>query len=171
MGDIAYPLINGTRHDFTSIELKVAGQIFVGFKSINYKRTRTRTMVMGNSPDPIAKTEGTNAYSCDFEMYLAEWKLLKSILKKLAASQSGVVSGVSPGSGYGDVLFQIVVTYGSSAFDTTTDVINGCSADEVEASQAQGPDPLSRKVTVNPLKVIEDGDDDLGTVLQAPPTT
>lgn len=171
MTEIAYPLINGERHDFTSIELKIAGQIFVGFKSINYKRTRTRTTLYGNAKDPIGKTGGTNAYTCDFELYLAEWKLLKAILKKAAAAQPGIVSGVAPGSGYGDVFFQIIVTYGSSQFDTYTDTINGNSADEIEGSQAQGPDGLFRKIGTNPLKIIEDGDDDVGTVLQAPPTT
>lgn len=171
MTDIGYPLINGERHDFTSIELKIAGQIFVGFKSINYKRTRTRTKLWGNSPDPIGKTRGTNDYTCDFELYFAEWKLLKEILKKAAKAKPGIISGTSPGSGYGDVFFQIIVTYGSSQFDTQTDTINGNTADEVEGSQSQGADPLFRKVGTNPLKIIEDGDDDLGTALQAPPTT
>ncbi len=35
-----YPLVNGVRHSFTSIELKLAGQIFVGFSSIKYSRKR-----------------------------------------------------------------------------------------------------------------------------------
>ena len=49
---ISYPLVNGARHSFVSIELKLMGVIFQGFTSINYTRTRSRTMVYGNSPDP-----------------------------------------------------------------------------------------------------------------------
>ena len=163
-----YPLINGVKHDFSSVELKLAGQIFVGFKSINYNRTRTRVMVMGNSPDPIAKTEGTNAYTGDCEIYLAEWNYLQGIL--IAAAQAaGIPQGSTPGSGYGDVLFQVVVTYSSLGFDTITDVLNGCSLDAIEAGNAQGPDPLVRKVTLNPLKIYFGGQDDLGVPLQAPP--
>ena len=164
---LQYPLINGVKHDFSSIELKLAGQIFVGFRAINYNRTRTRTMVMGNSPDPLAKTEGVNAYTADCEIYLAEWNLLQGILVQAAAA-AGIPSGTSPGSGYGDVLFQIVVTYSSLGFDTITDILNGCSLDTLEASQAQGPDALVRKITLNPLKIYFGGQDDLGTALQAP---
>ena len=165
---LQYPLINGVKHDFSSIELQLAGQIFVGFRSINYNRTRTRTMVYGNSPDPIAKTEGVNAYTADCEVYLAEWNYLQGLLIN-AASQAGIPNGASPGSGYGDVLFQIVVTYSSLGFDTITDVLNACSLDSMEVSQAQGPDALVRKFTLNPLKILFGNEDDLGTALQSPP--
>ena len=165
---LQYPLINGVKHDFSSIELQLVGQIFVGFRSINYNRTRTRTMVYGNSPDPLAKTEGVNAYTCDCEIYLAEWNYLQGLLIN-AASQAGIPNGASPGSGYGDVLFQVVVTYSSLGFDTITDVLNGCSLDSMEVSQSQGPDPLVRKFNLNPLKILYGNEDDLGTALQSPP--
>lgn len=164
---LSYPLINGVRHDFSSIELKLSGQIFIGFKSINYNRTRTRVMVRGNSPDPIAKTEGTNEYTADCEIYLAEWNQLQSILVQ-AANAAGIPNG---GTGYGDVLFQIVVTYSSLGFDTITDTLNGCSLDSLEASQSQSADPLVRKFNLAPLKILFGNEDDLGTPLQAPPTT
>jgi hypothetical protein len=167
---IPYPLINGTRHDFSSIELKLGRAIFVGFRSINYKRTRSRTKVRGNHPDPIAKTQGSNEYTCDFEVYLAEWKALKDEIKTLAAQQ-GIPSGSIPGSGYGDALFQIVVTYGSPLFDVQTDTIYGATLDEVDASQSRSDDPLIRKVNCDPLKIIYDDDDDVGSTLTAPPTT
>lgn len=164
---LAYPLINGVRHDWTNIEPKIAGQIFVGFKSLNYKRTRTRTKLWGNSSDPIAKTQGVNDYTADMEVYLAEWNLFQALLKAGAAAKS-LPSGISPGSGYGDLLFPVVITYLNLGFDTITDTILGCSVDELDASQSQSPDPLVRKVTFNPLKVLFNGDDDLATALQAP---
>lgn len=146
---IAYPLINGVRHSFASIELKLNNQIFIGFKSINYTRTRSRTKVRGNSPDPLGKTIGENDYSTDAEMYLAEWNLFQSQL----------------GAGYGDVFFQILVTYSANGFDTIQDVINGCTVDSTEASQSQGPDPLVRKFDFSPLKILFNGIDDLATPL------
>lgn len=146
---ISYPLVNGVRHDFSSIELKLNGQIFVGFKSINYSRTRSRTMVYGNSPDPIGKTKGTNEYAADVEIYLAEWNAFQDSL----------------GEGYGDTLFQVLVTYSNDGFDTIQDVIRGCTIDGLEVSQSQGADPLSRKFEMSPLKILFNGLDDLAIPL------
>lgn len=156
---IAYPLVNGCRHDFTSIELKLAGQIFTGFKSINYSRKRSRSMVMGNHPDPIAKTRGTNEYSADCELYLAEWLLFKRSLLGLGQG------------GYGDVLFAISVTYAipNTNFETITDELLGCSMDTTDASNGQSSDALVRKVELSPIKIIFAGDDDVTIPLAPPP--
>jgi len=154
---IQYPLINGVRHGFSSIEAKIAGQIFVGFTAINYSRTRTRSLVRGNHPDPLGKTRGTNEYKAEVELYLAEWNLLQAIL-------------LSQGAGYGDVFFQVIVTYGENAFDTVTDVLLGCTVDVVDVSQSEGPDPLKRKLDLSPLKILFGGKDDLAVPLIAPPT-
>lgn len=154
MGEpIAYPLINGVRHGFSSIELKIANQLFIGFKSINYTRTRSRTMVYGSSPDPIGKTRGTNEYKADCELYLAEWNLLQSIL----------------GDGYGDVLFDVLVTYGENGFDTIADEIIGCTMDTDDAQNGQGTDPLVRKIDLNPVKCKYNGKDNLQFPLVPPP--
>lgn len=157
---IPFPLINGVRHGFSSIELKLNTQIFVGFKSINYSRTRTRTMVRGNHPDPIGKTRGENEYSADCELYFAEWVLFQSQLKAPEAVGDG---------GYGDAFFPIYVTYGENGFDTVTDEILGCTMDTTEASNGQGADPLVRKIELNPLKVKFGGLDDLAFPLAPPP--
>ena len=159
---LQYPLINGVKHDFSSIELSIAGQIFLGFKSINYSRTRTRTMVRGNSPDPIAKTRGTNEYTGECEIYLAEWNYLESLLIG-QASQQGL------NSGYGDVMFTVKVTYNDPGFDTIIDILQTCSIDATDASQSQGTDPLVRKVTLNPLKILFNNTDDLASPLVSPP--
>ncbi len=151
---ISYPLINGVRHSFASIELKLKEQIFIGFKSVNYSRTRSRTKVRGNHPDPLGKTQGENDYSADIELYLAEWNLFQEQL----------------GAGYGDVFFQVLVTYSANGFDTIQDVINGCTLDSTEASQQQGPDPLVRKFDLSPLKILFNGKDDVETPLVGVPT-
>lgn len=162
---IAYPLVNGVRHGFSSIEFKLAGQIFVGFKSIKYGRKRTRVEVRGNSPDPIAKTRGDNAYTGSCEMYLAEWNLFQSAL--IAAAK--VAFGNTDGKGWGDVAFQTLVTYNENGFDTIIDTLNGCTADEISADQQQNPDPLVRMIDLAPLKILFNGVDDLAQPLTAPP--
>jgi len=158
MSTIAYPLINGVRHSFSSIELKIAGQIYVGFKSINYSRKRSRTMVRGNSPDPLGKTRGTNEYTADCEIFLAEWNLLQSQLQNL-------------GAGYGDQFFNIVVTYTENGFDTVSDTIVACTLDTTDVSQSEGADPLVRKFELNPLKILFNGLDDLANPLTGAQTS
>ena len=162
---LQYPLINGTKHDFSSIELKIAGQIFIGFKSINYSRTRTRVMVRGNSPDPIAKTLGTNEYTGECEVYLAEYDYLQSLLVQ-AAQQSPNLTG--PGAGYGDVFFQVIVTYTDAGFNPVVDTLNGCTLDSLDSSNSQSADPLVRKFNLAPMKILFNGVDDLNNPLQAP---
>lgn len=155
---LAYPLINGVRHGYSSIEFKLAGQIFVGFKSINYGRKRSRSFARGNHPDPLGKTRGTNEYNADCELFLAEWNLFQAQLVAVASTQG-------LGTGYGDVLFQTLVTYGENQFDTVQDIINGCTVDETTAGQSEGPDPLIRKLDLSPLKILFNGIDDLAVPL------
>lgn len=150
---LTIPLINGVRHSFTSIELKIKDQIFIGVTSINYSRTRSRELVRGTSADPLGKTRGDNEYSATIELYLAEFHLLMQQL----------------GAGYGDVSFNVYVTYGENGFDTITDEIIGCTLDTTEADASQGPDPLTRSFDLNPIKIKFGGLDDLENPLQPPP--
>lgn len=150
---IPFPLINGVRHDFTSIELKLDDQLYIGFKSVNFSATRSRSMVMGNHPDPIGKTKGTNEYKADCELYLAEWNLLQQKL----------------GKGWQDKAFTMLVTYGANGFDTVVVEITGCTLDGTDFSHSQGTDALSVKVDLNPMKILINGIDGCDVVLGPPP--
>ncbi len=163
---LLYPLINGVRHDWASIELHVAGQIVIARKSINYSRIRTRAMAEGASPDPLGKTLGRNAYKADIEMLLAEFYQLQSILSQQAAALGG-----ANGAGYGDVPFLVQVMYASRGFDQVTDTIIGCTMDSTEVAHGVSPDALSRKFELNPLKILFNGLDDLLDPLGPPPGT
>jgi hypothetical protein len=156
---LSYPQINGVYYDFSSIELRIDGQIFIGFKSITYTRTRSRVMVRGNSPDPLGKTRGINEYSAECEMYLPEFNELENL-----------ILGAGNTDGYGEVFFDIFVTYTENGFDTIQDQLIACTFDSTDASHAQSADPLLRKFALNPLKIIFNGSDDLAVPLQAPPT-
>lgn len=158
---IQYPLTNGFRHSWASIEVKAAGQIFY-VTAVNYSRKRNRTMVRENHPDPTGKTVGSNDYSADIEMLLSEFNALQAALI-LLANQAGL------NGGYGNVMFSVVVQYSENGLDTVTDTILGCTLDSTEASNSEGTDPSKRKIELNPLKILYGGQDDLATPLQAPP--
>ena len=153
---LVYPLINGSLFSWSSVEFKPNGIPFRGFKSINYKRTRDRPKVWGNHPDPLGKVVGKNDYTCDAEIYLAEWLVLLTSLSL-------------QGPGWGDQFFPIFVSYKQNAFTTIQDVILGATVDEVDASQQEGTDPLVRKVTFNPVKILFNGIDDVQVPLVVPP--
>lgn len=152
---IPYALTNGVRHDCSSIELKIFGVVYIGFKSIKYSRKRNRTMVRGNHPDPLGKTRGTNDYDATCELYLAEFNRLQADL----------------GPGYGDVPVPITVTYTENGFDTIQDVLQGCTLDSTEDAGGEGgADPLTRKFSLSPTKILFNGIDDLATPLVGVPT-
>lgn len=154
---IQVPLVNGVRHSFASIQAKFKGQIFLGIKSINYNRTRSRGEVRGTHPDPLAKTQGENAYTGDCEMYLAEFM---AFLK--------LVTGSDDLTGYGDIPLDVTVTYGEDGFEPIVDELIGCHIDSTDASNSQGTDATLRKIDLGPLKVRYGGFDDLKKPL-APP--
>ena len=155
---IALPTLNGNRHSYASVEIKVANLIFVGVKSVNYARKRTRQQVRGNHPDPIGQTRGENEYTADIEMYLAEFNQLQAALQALGG-----------GKGYGDVFFDVICTFGENGFDTITDTIRGCNMDSTDAGLSQGPDALVRKFELQPLKIYFNQLDDLAAPLVGVP--
>ena len=158
---IAYPQVNSVRHSWASVEVKVAGLIFYA-TGVNYSRKRNRTLVRVNHPDPVGKTRGSNEYTGDLEMLLAEFNALQAALIAQATQQG--LNG-----GYGDVSFDVVVQYTENGLDTVTDTLKGCTMDSTEASNAEGSEPSKRKFELAPLKILFQGQDDLATPLQAPP--
>src|SRR5271154_6739125 len=121
MAAIPYPFVNGDRHSFASIEMKLNGQIFLGIKSIDYSRTRNRELVRGTHPDPLGKTVGENDYKASVEVYLAEWNQFQNSLSlggtvgsavggAIGGLVGGLVAGVL-GGGYGSTYFTVTVTY------------------------------------------------------------
>ena len=150
---VGFPLTDAARQSFPSIEAKFGTQVFL-IHAINYSRTRSRTLVRLNHPDPVGKTRGSNEYKADCEMLLSEFEQLRKAMG---------------GAGYGDKFFDVIVTYSENGLDTVTDVLKGCTIDSTDASNAQGDDATMRKFELNPVKVLFGGDDDVSNPLQAPP--
>jgi hypothetical protein len=149
MAGIAYPMINGADYSYASIELNMTGQLFTAFESIDYDRKRTREEIRGNHPDPLSKTTGENKYTCTASMSVAEWYLFLNQL----------------GPGYGDLFFLTTVTYNSPILGVVADVIKGCTLDEVTTQLKRGPAGLYKKVSLSPLKILENGFDDCAVPL------
>lgn len=157
---LEFPLINGVRHAFSSISLRLQPsgedvslpEVRMWCKSIDYDRKRERGEVRANHPDPIAHTLGENSYEASIEIYRAEFQLILSTL----------------GAGYGDVPFTLFVTWGCNGFETVTDELRGCHIDSSGSGGSQGTDPSAVTIDLKPLKILFGGVDDLAVPLAAP---
>lgn len=146
---VLYPLVNGVRHSFASIEAKINGVPFLGIQSVDYDRVRSRAEVYGTHPDPIGKTRGQNKYTAEMEMLLAEFNNFQA--------QTGIL-----GQGWGDFPFIVTVSYSelASGLVTVTDVLIGCTMDSATAKNKVGTEATTRKINLNPVKIIFGGVDD-----------
>jgi hypothetical protein len=162
---LSYPLVDGYRKSFVSIEarfstpvasLSVAGLnvgaslslSLLGFKDITMKRTRKRGLARGFHPNPLGKTRGSNEFEATLEMYVDEFNALVAQL-----------SAVNPVA-YGDVFFNFSRTYTENGTDTITDTAYGCTLDETDGNDTQSDDPTTRKVSLNPLNILFNGQPD-----------
>lgn len=157
---VPFPLVNGERHSWASVEVNAAGTLFY-CTGVNWSRKRTRTMVRVNHPDPIAKTRGNNEYSGDIEMLVAEANLFQATLINLA-NQQGL------NGGYGDVFFTVLVNYTEVSLDTVTVQLLGCTMDSWEQSNSESTEGSKVKMELAPLKILVNGQDDLPNPLTAP---
>jgi hypothetical protein len=156
---LSYPLIDGYRKSFVSIEAvfstkqtALSGAPSVGtalslnvrgFKNITMKRKRTRGIPRGNHPNPLGKTRGSNAFECAIEMYIEEFNLLQAQLVQAAL-----------GGFYGDVFFNFSRTYTENGTDTIVDTAIGCTLDETDGDDTQSDDPTVRKIDLAPLNIL-----------------
>lgn len=153
---LQYPSTTGARPSFGHIELRIAGFPFVGFKKIDYSRTRSREMVYGAHPDPLGKSLGQNEYKASCELYLPEFQLFLATL-----DAAGITFA------YGDTFFDVTVTYNAPGFSVVTDTLKGCTLDSSDAPNGQGTAALTRTFELNPLKILFAGKDDVTAPLGA----
>ena len=72
---ISYPLINGVRYDFSSVELNFNGLIQrAGIKALSYKHSLTPGELRGNRPQLVGRTRGKYEASASFEMFKLEYQ-------------------------------------------------------------------------------------------------
>ena len=148
---IAIPVTNGSVRSFANMRIEFAGlSIPGGLGEVMRKRTTTREMVRSNNRDPVGKTTGESSYEATIQFYF-DW---------YANAIATVRNNFGPG--YGDVQFQIFLTYVGANLPVYFDVIDGCTWDTDEINAQKGTSALVVPVQLNPLKIyfaIPDGAD------------
>lgn len=139
MPGVIYPLINGHRYSFASIEAVFNGIPLLGFKSINYEAGLEPGELYGTDPNMIGRTRGKKSTSCDFEMYRIEAQLFMGTLG-------------AGGIGFGETAFNIIVVWaepvaavGLIPAPVITDTIIGCRVKKVSSGNAEGTDGSTLK--------------------------
>ena len=144
---IPYPLINGVRHSWSSVEIKVAGQTFGGVQEVNYGFKLDAATVYGQGSQPIGTTTGKGSFTADMTMLLEEYDAMVSAL----------------GPAYATAFFDLQTSYSDEGFvesglSTVVDTVKSCRITEVAASASNGStDALTRKITLLPMQMFLNG--------------
>lgn len=137
-----YPLINGNRFDFSSVEFNLQNVLFAGgVKEMNYKHKLEPGKVYSNHAQPIGRTRGQYTPEAGFTMYKSEYQQLVALL----------------GPGYMEVSFPITVMYAEPGSDVVSDVLMGCRIMSDEDTGGEGGDPLAVAVELDFMYLIRNG--------------
>lgn len=146
---LGFPLINSDYYSFSDVEFRFNGLFFVGIKSINYSDTLERNNVYGSARKPLGQSSGHYSAKGDVEFYKPAFDLLVTTISAL-----GLAFG-----GWRQISFTVTVSYGTPGLSlpVTTDLITGVRLTDCEASQSEGSDALTRKLTMFPQEIQWNG--------------
>lgn len=147
LAPLLYPIINGHRYSWASVEIKIGGTRFVGIKEVSYSQELEPGEVRGAHPQLIGRTRGTLKPEASLTLFEEEWNTLLETL----------------GDGYYEKSFDVVVSYSESdpllgvIAGTITDTIRGCRIKKVEKSRSEGNDGLEVKLDLSVLWIEFNG--------------
>jgi hypothetical protein len=142
---ISYPLINGVRYDFSSVELNFNGTVQrAGIKSLSYKHSLTPGELRGNRPQIVGRTRGKYEASASFEMFKTEYQ---QFIFSIGAF------------GYMEKAFDITACWAdpSNLSQVVMDVIKGCRIKNDEDTGQEGGEAQIVKVELSVLNILRNG--------------
>ncbi len=142
---LGFPLVNGNRFDYTSIEAIVSGVPYRGVKAVNYSDSLDKAKQYGTSARPLGKTRGKYDADASLEIFKEEAIVLRTALAALAG-----------GDGWGEVDFTLVVAYAEAGQPVTVDTVQA-SVQKCEDGHAQGNEGLTEKWTLTVMEVKRNG--------------
>ncbi len=142
--------VNGNQLSFGSIDVWLKGEKYTGFTSIKYgdSRERSKAYGMGRHGAPRGRSRGK--YSTD-AVGLTGWKSSVQALREALAAEA------PDGKSYGDVEFQIVVSYFEADDTAITVELEDCVWSKNSASDEEGPDPLKEEIEIDCMRIRRNG--------------
>lgn len=146
---LGFPLINGDYYSFADVSFRFQGLYFTGIKSINYSDTLERNNVYGSARKPLGQSSGHYSAKGDVEFYKPAFDILVAAINAIGL----------PFGGWRQTSFTVTVSYSVPGVElpTTTDLIIGVRLTDCEASQSEGADALTRKLTMFPQEIMWNG--------------
>jgi hypothetical protein len=136
---LRYPLINGVRHSWAEVEIRVDNTIILGCTKIDYSDKLDPGIVRGAGSNIIAFTTGIQETSGSITFLLEEFQVLVQALQQKNPT-------------WKLVQFPIMVTYDGSAsgLSTIQDTIIGARISEVKigTTEAGSADPMTRECSL-----------------------
>lgn len=145
-----YPLINGHRYSFSSIEATFNGKKYIGFSAINFDEELEPGEVRGASAELLGRTRGDYKTSGSYEMYLQEDEVFIEAL----------------GDGYGEVSFNITVMYAEDNSPVIQKTLIGCRIKKGSHGHTKGTDGLSVKRDLSIVRIKSKGDKEVMMIKQ-----
>jgi hypothetical protein len=138
---ISYPLINGVRYDFSSIEVHIAGRTVLGIKEISYSDNLEPGEVYGTHAQQLARTRGQYKAEGSMSLYREE---ADEFIRSL-------------GEGFLEKVFDIAVYYAEGKMPLVTDTIRGCRIKKHDLSPSAGSDALQVKFDLHVMYILHNG--------------
>lgn len=138
---IQYPLVNGHRYSFVSIEALFNGIPMIGFTEVNYGPSLKGSLVYGSRPQPIGRTRGKLELKFSFKMYRLEFEILKASLG-------------AAGVGFGETAFDTGIQYAEAGQPIITDSIIAARIEDPDLSNSEGTDASMVNVTCSCMNIL-----------------
>jgi hypothetical protein len=142
--------VNGVQLSWGSIVLKLDGEPFTGFTAVSFADKRERVKAYGMARHQAPRGRSRGKYTVE-PVKLTGWKDSIKIFRERLAALS--VDGIS----YGDVEFEIVVTYSELDEPPCLVQLERCVWAGNSSSDEEGPDPLKEEIEIDCMLIRRDG--------------
>lgn len=139
---LSYPLINGTRYDFSSVEIITPLGIISAVKELSYTDSLEPGEVRGTRAQVIGRTRGKYSAEGSITIY-------KSEFDNLILALSPVASVI----GFMEVAFNIVVNFSETFERTRTNILLGARIKKTETQGSEGEEPIAVKCDLGLLGI------------------
>lgn len=145
MSLISYPLINGVRHDFSSIRASIGTFNIFGITAVDYTIAKPVGDVYGTSAQRLGRTRGQLKVTGSLTMYQTEFAALTQML---GASSYALM----------ETEFPMIVQYRDGGVEQLiTDTLSGCLITNIGNSHSSGNNALVVKLDLDINEVMLNG--------------
>lgn len=137
----SYPKINGQKFDFSSVEIDIAGIIYIGVTELSYTHTLEPGILRGTRAEKLGRTRGEYDAEGSVTIYKDTWNEIRNAL----------------GDGYLETSFDITATYAEDDEEIQVDKLFGVRITSVETAPSQGTDPITVDLELDIIRIEENG--------------